>query len=78
MLLAEGYQHARDGRRPSRLALEAIITTIFETVYDRARASGETRLSGLVPHLSFLAIAPFLGVEEANAFIDQKLAARGG
>jgi hypothetical protein len=40
MLLQEGYQAYPRARRPSRLVLEAIITTIFGTVYHRARASG--------------------------------------
>jgi AcrR family transcriptional regulator len=74
MLLQEGYQYVQqDATRPSRVVLEAIIATIFETVYNRARGSGKPRLSGLLPHLSFLALAPFVGPVEANAFIDYKL-----
>jgi AcrR family transcriptional regulator len=72
MLLREGYGHARR-TPPSSLALEAIITTIFETVYHRARTSRRPSLSGLLPHLTFLVLAPFLGPVEANAFIDQKI-----
>jgi AcrR family transcriptional regulator len=74
MLLQEGYQHVPADAQPSRLVLEAIITTIFETVYSRVRASGKPRLPGLVPHLTFLVLAPFLGADEANRFIDGKLA----
>src|SRR5450759_184741 len=74
MLLQEGYQYVPEDARPSRLVLEVIITTIFETVYHRARANGSPRLSGLRPHLTFLVLSPFLGREKANAFIDEKLA----
>ena len=74
MLLQEGYQYVTEDARPSRLVLEAIITTIFETVYQRARLGGELGLSGLVPHVTFLVLAPFIGPSEANAFIDGKLA----
>jgi AcrR family transcriptional regulator len=74
MLLQEGYQHAPANARPSRLVLEAIITTIFEIVYHRVRASSKPRLSGLLGHLSFLVLAPFMGPVQANAFIDRKLA----
>jgi AcrR family transcriptional regulator len=74
MLLQEGYQYVPEGVRPSRLVLEAIITTIFETVYDRVRAGGERRLSALLAHLTFLVLSPFVGPDEANAFIDEKLA----
>jgi AcrR family transcriptional regulator len=77
MLLAEGYQHIGENGRPSRLALEATIATIFETVYHQARARGAPRLSRLVPHFSYLALSPFLGAAQANVFIDQKLEASG-
>jgi AcrR family transcriptional regulator len=73
VLLAEGYQHVGVDAQPSRLALEAIVTTIFETVYHQARASEAGRLSGLVAQFSFLVLAPFIGVQRANAFIDHKL-----
>jgi AcrR family transcriptional regulator len=73
MLLQEGYQHIPEGDGPPRVALEAIITTIFEVVYHRARASAKPRLSGLVPHLTFLVLSPFLGPVQANAFIEEKL-----
>jgi AcrR family transcriptional regulator len=72
MLLREGYGHSRR-TPPSSLALEAIVTTIFETVYDRARTSRRPSLSPLLPHMTFLVLAPFLGPVEANAFIDQKI-----
>jgi AcrR family transcriptional regulator len=73
MLFAEGYQHIGVDAEPPRLALEAIVTTIFETVYHQARAGEAGRLSGLVAQFSFLVLAPFIGVQHANAFIDHKL-----
>ena len=72
MLLQEGYQHVALQDGPPRVALEAIVATIFETVYHQARASGKPKLSGLLPHLTFLVLAPFVGPVEANAFIDSK------
>jgi AcrR family transcriptional regulator len=75
MLLQDGYQYVPEDARPPRLALDAIITTIFEVVYHRARSSGKPRLSGLLPHLNFLVLSPFIGPDEANAFIEQKLEA---
>jgi AcrR family transcriptional regulator len=76
MLLQEGYQHVPEETRPPRLVLEAIITTIFETVYHRTRAGGGPRLPGLLPHMTFLILAPFMGPEKADAFIKEKLAAQ--
>jgi len=72
IFLQEGYQHARDGLSPSRVGLDAIITAIFEIVYMQARASPRPKLSGLVPHITFLVLAPFLGAGEANEFIAGK------
>jgi AcrR family transcriptional regulator len=77
MLLQEGYQYVSQEARPSRVVLEAIIATIFETVYHRARGSGKPRLSALLPHLTFLVLSSFIGPVEANAFIDRKLGRRG-
>lgn len=78
MLLQDGYAYVGEDSRPSRIVLEAIVTTIFETVYHLARASERHGLAGLVPHFSFLVLSPFMGAEAANVFIDQKLAALAG
>jgi AcrR family transcriptional regulator len=75
IFLQEGYQHDRGAGGPSRLALEAIITTVFEIVYRRARGPAQPEISGMLPHIAFLALAPFLGAAEANEFIGAQLAA---
>jgi AcrR family transcriptional regulator len=74
MLLQEGYQHVPQGAGPSRPVLEAVIATIFEIVYRRSRRGGAPGLPGLLPHLTFLTLSPFVGPVQANAFIDGKLA----
>jgi AcrR family transcriptional regulator len=73
IFLQEGFQYAKPSPPPARVALEAVITTIFEIVYGQARASEDLHLSGFVPHLTFLALTPFLGPQQANEFIDEKL-----
>jgi AcrR family transcriptional regulator len=75
IFLQEGFQYAKPSTPPSRVELEAIITTIFEIVYSHTRTGEDLRLSGLVPHLSFLALAPFVGPEQADALIDMMLSA---
>jgi AcrR family transcriptional regulator len=75
MLLQEGYHHVRREARPSRMVLETIIATIFEVVYWRVRSGTGARLSGLLPHFTFLVLAAFVGPEQANGFIEEKLAA---
>jgi TetR/AcrR family transcriptional regulator len=77
IFLQEGYRLKDAGPPPSRLALEAIITTIFEIVYREARASAEPQTTGLLGHIVHLCLAPFMGSDGANSFIDGKLAERG-
>jgi AcrR family transcriptional regulator len=74
IFLQEGYEHQPQRTPPpSRLALEAMITSIFEIVYHQARESAEPKISGLLGHMAFLCLTPFLGAAEANRFIDQPL-----
>ncbi len=73
IFLQEGYQHKPRRTPPSRLALEAIITSIFEIVYRDARRSMEPRLSDMLGHMAFLVLATFLGAKDANEFIEGRL-----
>jgi AcrR family transcriptional regulator len=71
MFLQEGYlQTPASGL--SRLALEAIITTIFELMYSQARERQRPVTPALIERVSFLCLAPFLGVDDANSFIDER------
>jgi AcrR family transcriptional regulator len=76
IFLREGYQFPGRGQPPSSVALEAIIAAIFEMVHRQARADGKLQLSGLLPNMAHLCLAPFLGSDEANGFIDRQLAER--
>jgi|SRR5580692_277157 AcrR family transcriptional regulator len=72
IFLQEGYQQKSTRAPPSRLALEAIITSIFEIVYREARGSEQPRVSGTLGAMAFLALAPFIGARDANRFIDRQ------
>jgi AcrR family transcriptional regulator len=72
IFLQEGYTHREQAVPPSRVVLEAIIKSIFEIIYLRARASTRPALFGTLPYMTFLSLAPFIGVEEANAFVEEK------
>ena len=74
IFLQEGYRHELAGQPPSRLALEAIITTIFEIIYREARASAQPQTTALLAHIVHLCLTPFMGSDRANLFIDAKLA----
>ncbi|MHB8241303.1 MAG: TetR/AcrR family transcriptional regulator [Solirubrobacteraceae bacterium] len=71
IFLQEGFQHQQAATCLSRIALEAIITTIFELIYQQARAGASSRISGLLPHIAHLWLAPFLGPAAADRLIDQ-------
>jgi AcrR family transcriptional regulator len=73
IFLQEGYQYAPRADPPSRVALEAIITTIFELIYRKARAEANPQVGGLLAQLTFLWLAPFTGPGQANELIDHQL-----
>ncbi|HEY4812129.1 MAG TPA: TetR/AcrR family transcriptional regulator [Solirubrobacteraceae bacterium] len=73
MFLQEGYQHVPESGL-SRLALEAIVMTIYEIVYCRVRARGAADPTSLLAPMSLLCLAPFLGAREAAQFIDSRSA----
>jgi AcrR family transcriptional regulator len=75
IFLQEGYLNVSSGSPPTRTAVEAIVTTIFETVYHQARASAKPKISGLIGHMTFLCLAPFLGAEDANGFVAKQTGA---
>ena len=58
---------------PARVALEAIAATNFEIAYRQVRAGPRPRLAGLLAHVTHLCLAPFVGPQEANRFIDRQL-----
>jgi hypothetical protein len=78
IFLQEGYLNVTDGPPPTSTAVEAIVTAVFEVVYQQARDSAAPRLAGLAGHVAFLCLAPFLGAQEANDFVDGKLGGRRG
>lgn len=75
MFLQEGYQHVPESGL-SRLALEAIVMTIFEMVYGRVRANDAAGTRSLPAPMSLLCLTPFLGAREATEFIDSRSAER--
>jgi AcrR family transcriptional regulator len=71
--LQEGLlQQPEDSVPPSRVAMEAIIAAVFETIYLRVRAGAQSRLPAMLGHIEHLWLTPFLGAQEADAFIDRQ------
>jgi AcrR family transcriptional regulator len=70
--LQEGLLHCSQEQPPSRVAMEAIIASIFEIIYLQARLSSP-RIAGMLPYIAHLWLSPFLGVSEADELIDTEL-----
>jgi AcrR family transcriptional regulator len=73
VFMQEGYRYAASPDQPSRLALEAIVTSVFEILYCAARERGSRNTAGLLPHVAHMCLTPFMGSEEAERSIDQHL-----
>jgi AcrR family transcriptional regulator len=73
IFLREGLETAQAGAAASPVALQAIATSIFETAYLQSRRNGASNISSLLPHMTFLCLAPIIGAAQANEFIDGRL-----
>ena len=74
VFLQEGYRYGPHGAAPSPTALQAIAASSFEIIYRQIRGDGtEPQISVLLPHATFLCLAPFLGAVQANRFLDEQL-----
>ena len=72
--LQEGLVFERQDSPPSRVAMEAIIDSIFEIIYLQAKGRGKPQVTAMLPHIAHLWLAPFLGVSATDSFIDAQLA----
>ncbi|HEX5852493.1 MAG TPA: TetR/AcrR family transcriptional regulator [Solirubrobacteraceae bacterium] len=71
--LQEGLVQRPESPPPSRVAMEAIVAAIFEIVYIKVRQPGEPEIAAMLPHVAHMWLTPFLGIEEADAFIDAQM-----
>jgi AcrR family transcriptional regulator len=71
----EGFSYASSPPPPA--TLDALSATIFEIGYRHARARRIHLLPRLTGHAAYLILAPFLGTERANEFVDAKLSQAG-
>jgi AcrR family transcriptional regulator len=72
--LQEGLVYRKQRNPPSGLAMEVIVTSIFEIIYLQARDLGRPELSAMLPHIAHLWLTPFLGGRDSDEFIDEQLA----
>jgi AcrR family transcriptional regulator len=73
IFLQEGYQYQRDQTVPaSPPMLEAIAATTFELAYHLTRGGRAEEVGRLLPHVTHLCLAPFIGADASNEFIEAK------
>jgi AcrR family transcriptional regulator len=82
VFLHEGLRWSQRLERPApALALEAVLATVFEIVYHEARGPQPLKDTSLLARLAHVCLTPFLGPEQADRFIGQRLGhvmSRGG
>lgn len=70
IFLQEGYEHQPPGvSAPSQVMLEAIAQANLEILYRQARNSSNPDMAGLLPHLVYIALTPFVGSAKAGELI---------
>jgi len=72
--LQEGLVFGSQPDPPSRVVMEVIVTSVFEVIYQQARAPGGEEVT-MLPYIAHLWLTPFLGSADADAFITHKLRA---
>jgi hypothetical protein len=76
IFLEEGYTYGDRVAKLPRLSLQAITGAIFEIV-QRQVAEGEwEQLPRQLPRLAYIALAPFIGTEEAIGRVEELASAR--
>jgi AcrR family transcriptional regulator len=70
IFLQDGNQHTR--RPQSTTGMEAVIAAIFELGYQQFRRQRSPELPRYAYHSTYLALAPFLGPQQANELVDAK------
>jgi len=74
IFLREGYEHA-SASPPSETALEAIAATNTELAYAQVQQASPRHMGNLLPRVTQLVLAPFLGLAATDEFIERKLQA---
>jgi AcrR family transcriptional regulator len=73
IFLHEGYGREPARAAPPPLTPEALVTSVFEIFYRQAREGSSRPMTSLLPHMAYLCLAPSMGPERAELFIDEKL-----
>jgi AcrR family transcriptional regulator len=75
VFLEEGYRQRPEAQSPSRACSTLTAAAIFELGFQVVRRSPSIYLRQMQPSAVYLALAPFIGADEAARFVAAKLAA---
>jgi AcrR family transcriptional regulator len=75
LFLEEGYRQRPQARSLSHASLTLTVTAIAETAHQAAREAAGMSLRRMQPLAVYIALTPFVGVEQAGAFVAHQLAA---
>jgi len=73
IFLEEGYRYRPEAENLPRLCSEAVASALCEFMYGEIRQSRARDIRYLIPHVAYVALAPFMGPAEASSFIENKL-----
>lgn len=72
VFLADGYSYRPAANELPRVISEAIAATIMDAAAFYIRRGRSDELIALLPRMSYVVLAPFMGTEAAHAFLDGK------
>jgi hypothetical protein len=71
LFLEEGYHFREQAAALPRLCLQAIAGAMFEIIQRQVAAGELATLGSYLPQLTYIAIAPFTGAQEAIALVEE-------
>jgi AcrR family transcriptional regulator len=78
LFLEEGYRQRPQARPLSRACADLTAAAIFELAFQGTRRGPSMYLRSLQPLAVYIALAPFIGVDDAGEFVTDKLSTRTG
>lgn len=78
LFLEDGYRQRKEAESLSRAFSPLVAATIFELAFHASRRGPRFDARRVQPLAVYIALAPFLGPEEAGAFVLAKVSRRGG
>lgn len=78
IFLEEGFSYRPEAREAPRLSTKAITGAILEVVHRHVASGNASALPGRLPQLTYIALAPFTGAEEAIRLTTEARAAHQG